>query len=99
MDTIDDKAHHPQDEEDERSHYNNPGEELSLRDEPKHDDEEEERDASNGNPVRKVPNIARIVSPVALLNTPTVLKGEKKSIDAPERLTMERQLVVAAVRR
>ena len=38
----DDEAYDPEDEEDERPHYNDPGEELSLGDQPEHHPQEEE---------------------------------------------------------
>jgi len=36
------EADHPEDKQDERTHYNDPGEKLPLGDEPQHDEDEEE---------------------------------------------------------
>jgi hypothetical protein len=55
LDRIDDEPYNPEDEQYESPHYDDSGEQLPLRDEPEHGEDEEDREGGDGNPVGEIP--------------------------------------------
>jgi len=55
LDTDDDEADGPQDEEDEGAHDDDAGQQLALGNQPQHDDDEDDGERADGDPVGEVP--------------------------------------------
>jgi len=66
----------PEDEQDERAHDHDPGEELPLGDQPEHYGDEEEREGGYGDPVGEIPRDP---------NLQLLLHGQEARINSQDR--------------